>query len=207
MNPELLMVESDHDLRNSADFLVIDKIAKAIFTVPGIARVQTITRPDGKPIEHTTIPFMLSMQGTTQTLNEKYHQDRKADMLVQADEMQTTIETMEKMSSSDRRRWPTSPTRWSPQTKDMTIDIAELRDNIANFDDFFRPLRNYFYWEPHCYDIPVCWSIRSIFDTLDGIDTMTDDIQQLLPDLERLDTLMPQLVALHAGADRDHEER
>ncbi len=29
MNPELLMVESDHDLRNSADFLVIDKIAKA----------------------------------------------------------------------------------------------------------------------------------------------------------------------------------
>ena len=29
MNPELLMVQSDHDLRNSADFLVIDKIAKA----------------------------------------------------------------------------------------------------------------------------------------------------------------------------------
>ena len=29
MNPEVLMIESDHDLRNSADFLVIDKIAKA----------------------------------------------------------------------------------------------------------------------------------------------------------------------------------
>ena len=36
MNPEVLMIESDHDLRNSADFLVIDKIAKAIFRVPGI---------------------------------------------------------------------------------------------------------------------------------------------------------------------------
>ncbi len=65
--------------------------------------------------------------------------------------------------------------------KDMTADVAELRDNIADFDDFFRPIRNYFYWEPHCYDIPVCWSIRSIFDTLDGIDMMTDDIQQLMP--------------------------
>ena len=31
MNPELLMIESDHDLRNSADFLVINKIAKAVF--------------------------------------------------------------------------------------------------------------------------------------------------------------------------------
>ncbi|MDT5400365.1 MAG: putative drug exporter of the superfamily, partial [Mycobacterium sp.] len=70
------------------------------------------------------------------------------------------------------------------------------RDNIANFDDFFRPLRNYLYWEPHCYDIPVCWSIRSIFDTLDGVNTMTDDIQALVPDLVRLDQLMPQLVAL-----------
>ena len=64
----------------------------------------------------------------------------------------------------------------------MTVDIAELRDHIADFDDFFRPLRNYFYWEPHCYDIPVCWSIRSVFDTLDGVDTLTDDIQQLVPE-------------------------
>ena len=47
MNPELLMIESDHDLRNSADFLVIDKIAKAIFRVTGISRVQAITRPRG----------------------------------------------------------------------------------------------------------------------------------------------------------------
>ena len=32
-----------------------------------------------------------------------------------------------------------------------TVLVAQdLRDKIANFDDFFRPLRNYFYWEPHC---------------------------------------------------------
>jgi RND superfamily putative drug exporter len=80
--------------------------------------------------------------------------------------------------------------------RDMTISVAEMRDNIANFDDFFRPMRNYFYWEPHCYDIPGCWAIRSIFDTLDGINTMTDDIQSLLPSMERLDSLMPQLVTL-----------
>ena len=89
---------------------------------------------------------------------------------------------------------------------DMIVDIDELRDNIANFDDFFRPIRNYFYWEPHCYDIPVCWAMRSVFDTLDGIDTMTDDIQELMPEMERLDTLMPQMVALMPRDDRDHED-
>ena len=195
MNPELLMVEADHDLRNSADFLVIDKIAKSIVRVPGVSRVQAITRPNGRPIEHTSIPFMLSRQGTTNTMNRKYQQDRMADMLVQADEMQKTIDTMEQMSRLTQQMAETTHSMVT-KTKAMTVDIAELRDNIADFDDFLRPLRNYLYWEPHCYDVPMCWSIRSIFDTLDGIDTMTDDVQQLVPDLERLDALMPQLVAL-----------
>ncbi len=82
------------------------------------------------------------------------------------------------------------------KTRDMTVDIGELRDSIANFDDFFRPVRSYFYWEPHCFNVPICWSLRSVFDTLDGVDTTTQDVQALLPDLERLDSLMPQLMAL-----------
>ena len=195
MNPELLLVESDHDLRNSADFLVIDKIAKSIFKVPGVGRVQAITRPQGSPIEHTSIPFQISMQGTTQKMNEKYQQDMMANMLKQADDMQTTIVSMEKMSSITREMAATTSSMVA-KMKDMSLDIAELRDNIANFDDFFRPLRNYFYWEPHCFNIPGCWAIRSIFDTLDGIDVMTDGIQDLIPDMERLDALMPQMVAL-----------
>jgi RND superfamily putative drug exporter len=195
MNPELLLIESDHDLRNSADFLVVDKIAKAVFRVPGISRVQAITRPLGTPIEHTSIPFQISMQSTTQKMNEKYNQDLMANMLKQADDMQTTIDTMTKMQGITVQMAATTHSMVT-KMKGMVVDIQELRDNISNFDDFFRPLRNYFYWEPHCYDIPVCWSIRSIFDTLDGIDTMTDDIQALMPDMERLDTLMPQMVAL-----------
>nr|WP_090277869.1 MMPL family transporter [Mycolicibacterium komanii]CRL72950.1 Transport protein [Mycolicibacterium komanii] len=195
MNPELLMIESDHDLRNSADFLVIDKIAKQVFRVPGISRVQAITRPDGKPIEHTSIPFQISMQGTTQQMNQKYLQDRMADMLVQADEMAKTIANMERMSKLTEEMAATTHSMVT-KMKDMTVDVAELRDNISNFDDFFRPIRNYFYWEPHCFNIPICWAFRSVFDTLDGIDTMTDDIQNLLPDMERLDKLMPQMVTL-----------
>src|SRR5689334_14338949 len=57
MMPEILMLESNHDLRNPADFLILHKVAKAIFRVPGISRVQGVTRPEGTPIEHTSIPF------------------------------------------------------------------------------------------------------------------------------------------------------
>ena len=195
MNPELLLVESDHDLRNSADFLVIDKIAKAIFRTEGVGRVQAITRPQGTPIEHTSIPFQISMQGTTQKMNEKYQQDMMANMLKQADDMLTTITNMEKMSAITVQMAAVTNSMVT-KMKAMTLDIAELRDNISNFDDFFRPIRNYFYWEPHCFNIPGCWALRSIFDTLDGIDVMTDGIQDIIPDMERLNALMPQMVAL-----------
>ncbi len=195
MNPELMMISSDHDLRNSADFLVIDKISKAIFRVPGVARVQAITRPDGKPIEHTSIPFQISMQGTTQQMNQKYLQDRMADMLKQADEMQSTIDTMTRMQNLTAQMADTTHSMVT-KMKGMVVDIEELRDHIADFDDFFRPIRNYFYWEPKCFNIPVCWALRSVFDTLDGINVMTDDIKALMPDMERLDSLMPQLVTM-----------
>jgi RND superfamily putative drug exporter len=195
MNPEMLLVETDQDLRNSADFLVIDRITKAVTKVPGIGRVQSITRPEGKPLKFSTIAAQLGMSGNFQEMNRSYSQRTMDDMLTQANDMQTTIDTMTKMSALMGQMSAVTHSMVE-KTRDMTIDIAELRDHIADFDDFFRPIRNYLYWEPHCYDIPVCWSMRSVFDTLDGVDTTTDDIQALLPDLERLDSLMPQLLAL-----------
>ena len=195
MNPEMLLVETNHDVRNSADMLVVDRIAKNVFHIPGIGRVQTITRPLGTPIEHTSIPFQISMQGTTQQMNQDYMDKVMANMLIQANDMQTTIDTMTRMQSLTQQMADTTHSMVQ-KTKNMAVDIGEVRDDIADFDDFFRPIRNYLYWEPHCYDIPVCHSLRAIFDTLDGIDVLTDDVQQLVPDLERLDTLMPQLVAI-----------
>jgi len=195
MNPELLMVETDHDVRNPTDMLVIERIARAIAHTQGVGRVQAITRPRGVPIEHTSIPFLISAQGTSQQMNQDYMDRVMANMLTQANDMQTSIDTMEKMQNITVQMAATTHSMVSKMVV-TTADLEELRDHIADFDDFFRPIRNYLYWEPHCYDIPICWSMRSIFDTLDGVDTMTDDIKDLLPDLQKLDTLMPQLVAI-----------
>jgi len=195
LSPELLMIETDHDMRNSADFLVIDRVARSMFHQPGIGRVQTITRPLGTPVEHSSIPFMLGMQGTLQTLNQSYLQDRMDDMLKQGDEMAATIGSMRQMYELMGQL--NGVTHDMVGKMHMTFeDIRDLRDHIADFDDFFRPIRNYFYWEPHCFDIPVCWAIRSVFDTIDGIDAMSDDMQALLPSLDQLDVLTAQLRTL-----------
>ena len=90
----------------------------------------------------------------------------------------------------------TSPTSRARRSRTPSPRPQDLRDKIANFDDFFRPLRNYFYWEPHCFDIPVCWAFRSLFDALDGIDELTDQLANVSGSIAKLDALQPKLLAL-----------
>jgi RND superfamily putative drug exporter len=49
-----------------------------------------------------------------------------------------------------------------------------MNDGISNFDDLWRPIKAYFYWESHSFDIPMCWAFRSLFDALDNIDKLAD---------------------------------
>ena len=193
MMPEILMIEADHDMRTPADLLVLHKLAKAVFRVPGISRVQGITRPEGTPIEHTSIPFLISMQNAGQLQMMKYMKDRTNDMLKIADLMSRQIALIKRMYELQKQL--TDVTHQSiGLTKEMSGIIEEVRDHIADFDDFFRPIRNYFYWEPHCYDIPICSSLRSVFDSLDGVDALSDKMQDLVQNLDKMDELLPQLL-------------
>jgi putative drug exporter of the RND superfamily len=194
MMPEILLIESNHDMRNPADFLVLHKLAKGIFRVPGISRVQGITRPEGTPIEHTSIPFLISMQNAAQQQNMEYMKHQVNDMLKMADMMARQIALTKRMYELQRQL--TDITHHSiVETHEMAVIVEELRGHMADFEDMWRPIRSYLYWEKHCYDIPICFSLRSIFDLFDGVDAVTDKLDALLPDLDQIDALQPQLLA------------
>lgn len=194
MNPDILMIESDHDLRNPADMLVLDKIAGAIFRVPGIERVQSITRPLGPPIQNGSIPFQLSVQSAPIRDNLNYLKDRIADIKKIVGDLDTLIAILER--TYDLTRQLTEATHdLTGDTERLSATTDELRDDLADFEDFFRPLRNYFQWEPHCFDIPICWALRQLQASIDGVDQLTDDTAALVKDTERIDKLLPQLLA------------
>jgi RND superfamily putative drug exporter len=192
-SPEILLVESDHDLRNSADFLVLNKLAKAVLAVPGVSLVQAVTRPQGTPIDHATIPYMLSMQGAGLQQSMQFQKERVKDMRRAADELAATIKIMQHMYDLLKQLTDTTH-HMVGETHEMQAITDELRDHIADFEDTFRPVRSYFYWEKHCYDIPICWSLRSVFDSLDGADEVSEKLRDLVADLDHLDVLLPQLL-------------
>ncbi|WP_396916468.1 RND family transporter [Mycolicibacterium sp.] len=195
MNPDILLVEADHDMRNPADMLVLDRVAKNVLRTEGIAMVQSITRPLGIPIQHSSIPFQTAIQGQTQNLNLPFQRDQLANQLKMVDAMNVSISILEEQYQLSLQQ--TKLTQDSAAKSQEILDVTKkLRDSIANFDDQFRPLRNYFYWEPHCFDIPMCAAARSVFDSLDGIDELTDKTASVQVNTDQLADLAPKLTAL-----------
>jgi putative drug exporter of the RND superfamily len=157
--------------------------------------VQTITRPLGTPLDHTSIPFQISASSASQINNLPFQQARGADLLKQVDVINNSIDVLRQQYALQQQSG--AVTDEQAKAFAQTVQTAnDLRDKIANFDDFFRPLRNYFYWEPHCFDIPACAALRSVFDALDGIDALTDQLSNVAGSISKLDALQPKLLAL-----------
>ncbi len=190
---EMLMIESDHDMRNSADFISLDRAAKALERLPGVAMVQSITRPMGRALEHATIPYLFTTQGSGNGQQLPFNQQQNANTNQQAEITAHTVAVLrkeivffQKMSDELHQTVLT--------VQDLQKVTEEMNEEVSNVDDFFRPLKSYFYWEKHCFDIPICWTFRSLWDTIDHIDHLAEDINNARISLEEIDKVLPQII-------------
>lgn len=195
MNPDIIMIEADHDMRNPADMLVLDKVARNLLAVDGIVLTQSITRPLGIPIQHSSIPFQNSVTGQTTNQGIPFMRGQLADLRRSAEQMQVTIDLTEKMYAV-MTELVGNTHDIAAKNRAIAAVTDELRDHVADVDDFYRPIRNGFYWEPHCFDIPVCASTRALFDSLDSIDSLAEKFDELSKDVDRTDELVPQQLEL-----------
>jgi RND superfamily putative drug exporter len=190
---EMLMVETDHDMRNSADFISLDRVAKALIRLPGVAMVQSITRPLGRPLEHATLPYLFTAQGSGSGQQLPFNQQQNANTDKQAQITTHTAAVLRKeivffQNMSDELH------NTVLTVEDLQRVTDEMNDEISNLDDFFRPLKSYFYWDKHCFDTPICWAFRSLWDTLDHVDHLAVGINDAKTSLEAIDRILPQII-------------
>ncbi len=194
LNPDVLLIETDHDMRTPVDMLILDKVAKTIFHSFGISQVKSTTRPLGTPLKHTSIPFIMSMQGVSNAENMQFMKDRLDDMLIQVQAMDVSIATMKHMYQL-MGEIVDNTVDMDHLTHDMSNTTDTIRDHLADLSDFLRPVGSYFYWEKHCFDIPACWAVRSIFETFDNIDQLSEKLESLVKDMDVLIRLLPEMRA------------
>ena len=222
LNPDIMVIESDHDMRNPTDMITLDRITKALFRIKGIAMVQGITRPLGSPIAHSSIPYQISMSSVPITQNLQFLKQRVGDISGMSDDLGAMIGSMTQMQNlMSRMSGAMNSTveaadgmvgSGHASVADMNVmkaTLDEMRDRVADFDDAVRPIRNYFYWEPHCLNITVCEGIKAAFDATDGVSKFSDNMASLQTDMTamingmdrmvggmgEMNTLFPQMVA------------
>ena len=100
LSTDVLYVQSDHDMRNTTDMLSLDSITKSIYRLPGIALVQGITGPNGRPIEHASLPYALGSLGTKIGENIGFLRDRIADLDTLAAKTGSVVESTERPKTS-----------------------------------------------------------------------------------------------------------
>ena len=196
------MVETDHDMRNSADFISLDRVARALIRLQrcghgarhdptvGPRRWSTPAFPTCSPRRAAATASSCRSTGSRTPTPTSRRISRRTPSRCCAER------------SSSSRRSPTRCTRRLSPIADLQKVSEDVRDDVANLDDFFRPIKSYFYWEKHCYDIPICWTFRSVFDTIDQIDKLAEDINYARISIEEVDKTFPKIIAqLKATAD------
>lgn len=198
---EMLMVETDHDMRNSADFISLDRVARALIRLHGVAMVQGMTRPLGRALEHASIPYLFTTQGSGNGQQLPFNREQNSNTDAQAEIQAHSVAVLRKeigffQKVSDELHQTVLT------VEDLERVSQEMNEEVSNLDDFFRPIKSYFYWEKHCFDIPICWAFRSLWDTIDHIDHLAEDITKARISLAEVDKAFPQIIAqLKATAD------
>ena len=193
LSNDIVYVKSNRDMRNTTDMISLDRIAKGIIRVPGVALVQSVTRPNGRPIEHASLPYALGSLGTKIGENIGLLRDRIADIDTLAARTGSVIESTERLE--DITRQLSVGTHISRESAEQLKALSEqARDHLADYEDFFRPLRNYFHWEQHCFDIPICWAFRSLLESVDSLDGLTDELGNEVHGIQIIDTVTPQII-------------
>jgi putative drug exporter of the RND superfamily len=193
LNADMLMVESDHDLRNSVDMIAVDRVARAIFHTPGVGMVQAVTRPLGVPLEHSSFTYALGTVGTKIKEVLPYLHDfnnRLDDISAVTQSLQALTRHQQDLTTQQAG----SAHLNAQAATDLYETANRMRDNYANFDDFWHPIRSYFYWEKHCFDIPICMSFRGLFDMTDGLDQLAEQFEKSMQAALIQDKVTPQLV-------------
>src|ERR1700726_3669713 len=133
MNPDILMVDADHDMRNPADMLVLDRVAKNVINTEGIAMVQDITRPLGIPIQHSSIPFVNSMGGQSTMQQYPFQLTTIANLQKSADDLELLAENTERLYGVLKQVVATTHDL-AQNTNDLTEVNDKMPDHIATFD-------------------------------------------------------------------------
>ncbi|WP_415822620.1 RND family transporter [Mycobacterium senriense] len=166
--PDVVAVQADHDLRNPAGLIAIERITRHIMAVPGVRAVQSASRPDGKVPEQATLSYQAGVLGrqfgdTMDSLTQRLKRISELDSALA--QTQLAVDGL----GTGLRGGSAGLADMSGAAEDMRAGMDGLQRNVTTVSGYLDPLRDFVGRTPDCATNPICSTVDRVLQPVDSL--------------------------------------
>lgn len=166
--PTVLTIAADHDIRNPAGLIAVERITGQLMAIPGVRLVQSASRPAG------TVPDEATLSGQAGTIGRQLNEafDGVADRLSRVSELDTALASM--ASAVDRLAGGLQGSadglrEIGSASDDMRAGMTGVQANITTVSGYLDPLRGFVSSTPDCPAHPICSVVARVVQPVDDV--------------------------------------
>lgn len=166
--PDVVAIQADHDLRNPAGLIAIERITRHIMAVPGVRAVQSASRPDGKVPEQATLSYQAGVLGrqfgdTMDSLTQRLKRVSELDTALA--QTQLAVDGL----GNGLRGGSAGLADMSGAAEDMRAGMDGLQRNVTTVSGYLDPLRDFVGRTPDCATNPICSTVDRVLQPVDSL--------------------------------------
>jgi len=179
--PEIVSIETDHDLRNPAGVIAVERVTRKIMEIPGIRMVQSASRPAG------SVPEQAALTDQAGTIADQLD-DGVAQLSKRLGAVNQLSATLDQFSSAitQLQNGLGGSVRGLGQLGSgidaMHGGMQQLRDNVTSVSQYMDPLRGFTNANPNCAADAICSLVLKVVEPMDSVvaatGTLTDSTRQ-----------------------------
>jgi RND superfamily putative drug exporter len=179
--PEIVLIQSDHDLRNPAGLIAIERVTRHIMALRGVQSVQSASRPAGTSLTEASLTHQAGLIGNQLAQNTS-SLSQKLDSI---DSIQATLAQLTRAVDDLERRFgraTTSLSQIGSGADDLRSGLSQigtgadalrsgmqqLQGTVETVSDYVNPLRQFVDTTPDCPTNLICSAVLKVLDPLDS---------------------------------------
>jgi RND superfamily putative drug exporter len=166
--PDVVTVETDHDIRNPAGLIAVERITRQFMAIPGVRLVQSASRPAGTVPDEATLSGQAGLIGGQldegiDALTEQLNRLAGLDSVL--GEMATALEGMGRGLQGSAAGLGDV----TGAANDMRAGMTGLQTTVTTASGYLEPLRGFIGTRPDCPADPICALVARVVQPIDDV--------------------------------------
>ena len=166
--PDVVTIQADHDLRNPAGLIAVERITRQVMAVPGVRLVQSASRPDGKVPDEATLSYQSGLLGrqfgdTVDSLTQRLSRISELDNALA--QSQAAVDNL----GSGLRGGGAGLADMSAAAADMRTGMDGVQRSVTTVSGYLDPLRDFVARTPDCAANALCSTVDRVLEPVDGL--------------------------------------